>query len=171
MTKECTPSWLGRRLTGSPEWHLLRNGFELSLTVAGQSHCINVEDETSYRVHQGYFWTDVTLHPGRAYEVQVDGLPNIQGASLISALAAEKQLREDVAFLHRSHQAMSEWFRPKFAEENAAEAERRWFTHEMQIALEAARPAIDVSAFLARLRKPGVRTHLGEEAARAGGSP
>lgn len=95
----------------------------------------------------------------------MDGLPNIQGASLISALAAEKQLREDVAFLHRSHQAMSEWFRLKFAEENAAEAERRWFTHEMQIALEAARPAIDVSAFLARLRKPGVRTHLGEEAA------
>ena len=157
MTKQWMPSWWGRRLTGSPAWHLLRNGFELSLTAAGESHCINVEDETSYRVRQGHFWTDITLYPGRACEVQVDGLPNIQGASLISALAAGK--------LHRSHQAMLEWFRLKFSEENAAEAERRWFTHEMQLALEAARPAIDVSAFIASLRKSGVRTHLGGEAA------
>ena len=111
MTKEWTPSWLGRRLTGSPEWRLLRNGFELSLTAAGQSHCINVEDETSYRVQRGYFWTDITLHPGQACEVQVDGLPNFQGARLISALAAERQIREDVAFLQCSHQAIGPAFK------------------------------------------------------------
>ena len=164
MTKEWTPSWLGRRLTGSPEWRLLRKGFELSLAAAGQSHCINVEDETSYRVQRGYFWTDITLHPGQTCEVQVDGLPNFQGARLISALAAEKQIREDVAFLQSSHQAMSEWLRQKMAQERAAKAERRWFTHEMQMALEAARPTIDVSTFRARLKKPEVRIRLGEEA-------
>ena len=144
MTRKWTPSWLGRRLTGSPKWRLLRKGFELSLTAAGQSHCINVEDETSYRVHQGYFWTDITLHPGQACEVQVDGLPNNQGASLISALAAGKQIREDVAFLHRTHQAMSEWLRLKFAQEDAVKAERRWVPHEMQTALEVACLVIDV---------------------------
>jgi DNA helicase-4 len=50
------------------------------------------------------------------------------------------------------------------AQERAAKAERRWFTHEMQMALEAARPTIDVSAFRARLKKPEVRIRLGEEA-------
>ena len=166
MTKEWTPSWLGRRLTGSPEWRLLRNGFELSLTAAGQSHCINVEDETSYRVQRGYFWTDITLHPGQACEVQVDGLPNFQGARLISALAAEKQIREDVAFLQCSHQAMSKWLLQKVAQEHTAKAERRWFTHEMQTALDTARPEIDVSSVRARLKKPEVRIQLGEEVAR-----
>ncbi|MBR1240256.1 UvrD-helicase domain-containing protein [Bradyrhizobium sp. AUGA SZCCT0274] len=165
MTKEWTPSWLGRRLTGSPEWRLLRNGFELSLTATGQSHCINVEDETSYRVQRGYFWTDITLHPGQACEVQVDGLPNFQGARLISALAAEKQIRQDVAFLQRSQRSMSEWLRQKVTRERAAEVERRWLTHEMQMAMEAARPAIDVSTFRACLNKPEVRIRLGVEAA------
>ncbi|MBR0866284.1 hypothetical protein JQ614_32155 [Bradyrhizobium diazoefficiens] len=136
------------------------------MTAAGQSHCINVEDETSYRVQRGYFWTDITLHPGQACEVQVDGLPNFQGARLISALAAEKQIREDVAFLQCSHQAMSKWLLQKVAQEHTAKAERRWFTHEMQTALDTARPEIDVSSVRARLKKPEVRIQLGEEVAR-----
>jgi hypothetical protein len=75
MTKEWTPSWLGRRLTGSPEWRLLRTGFELSLTAAGRSHCINVEDETSYRVQRGYCWLDrakMRSLPDRTYLNEVE---------------------------------------------------------------------------------------------------
>lgn len=168
MIKEWAPSPLGRILTRSPKWRLLRKGFDLSLTAAGQSHGIDVEDETSYQVHQGFFWTDITLHPGRTNEVRVDGLPNAQGVNLIAALKAiltEKRIREDVEFLQRAHQAMSDWLRQKLAQENAAKAERRWFTHEMQTALEAARPMIDVSSVRARLKKPSVRTQLDQETA------
>ncbi len=166
MTKKWTPSAWGRILTGSPEWRLLQNGLDLSLTSAGQSYSINVEDESSYRVHQGVFWTDITLHPGRANEVKVDGLPNAQRPSLIAALEAvltEKRTREDVAFLQRVQQAMSDWFVQTSAQEEAAKTERRWFTHEMQAALEAARPVIDVSAVRARLKQPGVRARLRQQ--------
>jgi DNA helicase-4 len=58
------------------------------------------------------------------------------------------------------------WLLQKVAQEHTAKAERRWFTHEMQTALDAARPEIDVSSVRARLKKPEVRIQLGEEVAR-----
>lgn len=136
------------------------------MTIEGQPHRVNAEEEASYQVNRGIFWTDITLHPGRPGEVKVDGLPNAQGVILAKALEsvlAEKRIREDVTFVQHTYQAVSDWLRQKLVQEKTVEAERRWFTHEMQTALEVSRPAIDLSAIRARLQMPGVRLKLGKE--------
>lgn len=167
MAATWRPSTWGRRWTRSTDWHLCLNGLELSLEIAGKSYRVNVEEEASYLVRQGIFWTDITLSPGLANEVRIDGLPNAQGGVLRKALEfalTEKRIREDVAFLQRAQLAMQEWLSLKSRQENAAKVERRWFTHEMQGALETARPVIDTAAIRARMKKPGIQSRLGKEA-------
>ncbi|MGQ9449373.1 UvrD-helicase domain-containing protein, partial [Xanthomonas citri pv. bilvae] len=98
MAKEWSPSWVGQHVTGSSEWRLRLEGLELALSLEGRTHRVNVEDEASYRVNAGTFWTDITLHPGQSREVKADGLPNARGAALVQALSValtEKRLRED----------------------------------------------------------------------------
>ncbi|CAN7551974.1 UvrD-helicase domain-containing protein [Caballeronia sp. LjRoot31] len=167
MTKEWAPSTWGRNLTRSPDWRLRLQGLELLLTVNGRTHRANVEEETSYRVNRGVLWTDIILHPGDARGVKADGLPNDHGATLTQALEAalvDKRMREDVAFLQGAHQTVLHWLGLKAQRERAAETDRRWITHEMQVALEAARPSVDVTAVRTRMRKPGVQAKLGQEA-------
>lgn len=106
----------------------------------GQTHRVNVEEETTYRVNRGILWTDFTVHSGQI-RVKVDGLRNVQGAALTQALEAalvDKRMREDVAFVQSAHQTVLHWLELKIRQEQAAEADRRWFTHEMQVALESA---------------------------------
>ncbi|AOZ05842.1 UvrD-helicase domain-containing protein [Cupriavidus malaysiensis] len=168
MKKEWAPSTWGRKLTRSPDWRLFLEGLKLSLTVDGKTHAVNIDDAGAYRVNPGVFWTDVTLHPGPSRVVKVDGLPNARGTDLTSAVEAalvEKQIREDVAFLRDAHQTVLDWLDHKAQQEQTAEAGRRWITHEVQAAIEAARPSIDVKAIRARMTKANVNARLGQEAA------
>ncbi|MDT4798915.1 ATP-dependent DNA helicase Rep [compost metagenome] len=150
MKEAWAPSMWGRILTGSPDWRLHLKGLELSLTVEGRTHRVNVEEETTYRLDRGVLWTAVTVRTDLAGEVRVGGLPNVQGSTLTQALQV-------ALVLH--------WLELKTKQEQAAEADRRWFTHEMQAGLEAARPSIDVKAVRARMQKPAVQARLGLEAA------
>ncbi|KVV46720.1 hypothetical protein WK92_24510 [Burkholderia ubonensis] len=141
---------------------------KLSLTVDGKTHDVNVDNTGSYRVNRGVFWTDITLHPGPSRVVKVDGLPNARGTDLTSAVEAalvEKQIHEDVAFLRNVHQTVLDWLEHKTQQEQAAEAGRRWLTHEAQAAIEAARPSIDVKAIRARMKRANVYARLGKDAA------
>lgn len=143
MKKEWAPSAWGRKLTRSPDWRLFLEGLKLSLTVDGKTHAVNVDDDGSYRVNPGVFWTDVTLHPGPSRVVKVDGLPNARGIDLTRAAEAalvEKQFREDVAFLRDAHQTVLDWLDHKTEQEQAAAASRRWITHEAQAAMGAVFP-------------------------------
>lgn len=161
------PSFLGRRLTGSFNWHLSLDGLELVLTAGGRTHRVHVEEETAYRIHSGMLWTDVTLYPGQGAEVKADGLPNTQGAALTHALhllLAEKRLREDVAFLLGTLQTIEQWLEFKTSQEQHCHQARRWFTHERQTAVIAARPSMDANAIRTRLKKPGVTDRLGPKA-------
>lgn len=167
MTREWRPSFWGRRLTRSPDWRLLLDDLTLVLTVGGRSYRITVEDETAYGVQSGLFWTDITLHAGQEQEVKADGLPNAHGVALTQALnnaLAEKRLREDVAFLRCEHQTIEQWLEHKINQEQACSQARRWFTHELQTAVMAARPSVSPEAIRSRLKKPEVAAHLGTEA-------
>ncbi len=167
MAKEWGPSWVGRHVTGSSEWHLRLEGLELSLALNGRTHRVNVENETTYRVNAGTFWTDITFHPGQNREVKTDGLPNAQGATLVQALSialTEKRLREDVELLKGEHHKINTWLDYKTEQEQACSERRRWFTHEQQADVLAARPRVDYAALRARLKKPGVAVRLGPTA-------
>ncbi|MDC8747295.1 UvrD-helicase domain-containing protein [Xanthomonas campestris] len=167
MAKEWVPSWVGQHLTGSSEWRLRLEGLELALALEDRTHRVNVEDEASYRVNAGTFWTDITLHPGQSREVKADGLPNAQGAALVQALSValtEKRLREDVAFLKGEQRTIDTWLDHKAEQERACSEQRRWFTHEQQADVLAARAQVDPGALRARLKKPGVAARLGPAA-------
>ncbi|MEN5374408.1 UvrD-helicase domain-containing protein [Stenotrophomonas hibiscicola] len=161
------------RVVGRPA----RNGFVgLALALggpgarlgAGRAHPrLNVEDEATYYINAGTFWTDITFHPGRHGEVKADGLPNAQGAALVQALNVvlrEKRLREDVAFLQGVQRTIDAWLDHKAEQERACFEQRRWFTHEQQEDFLAARPTVDPAALRSRLKKPGVAVRLGPAA-------
>lgn len=165
--KEWAPSWLGQHLTGSLDWRLRLVGSELCLTLEDHTHRVNVEDECTYRVIAGTFWTDITLHPGQGREVKADGLPNAQGAALIQVLnlaVTEKRVREDVAFLKGEQRTIDAWLDHKAGQERSCLAQRRWFTHEQQVDVLAARPTVRPAALRSLLKKPGVAVRLGATA-------
>jgi hypothetical protein len=129
------PSFFGRQLTGSLNWHLCLDGLELVLTTEGRTHRVHVEEETAYRIQPGMLWTDITLFPGQGAEVKADGLPNTQGAALthvLNSLLAEKRIREDVAFLLGTLKTIEQWLEFKTSQEQHCHQARRWFTHEQQ---------------------------------------
>lgn len=158
---------MGQHVTGSSEWCLRLEGLELALSLGGRTHRVNVEDEATYRVNVGTFWTDITFHPGQNREVKADGLPNAQGAALVQALSValtEKRLREDVAFLKGEQRTIDTWLDHKAEQERACLEQRLWFTHEQQADVLAARAKVDPAALRARLKKPGVAARLGPAA-------
>lgn len=75
MSKAWIPSVLGRHFTRSATWHLELNGVELTLTVSGRVHKVNVEEEETYRIQSGLLWTDIGFYTEQELEVRVDGLP------------------------------------------------------------------------------------------------
>lgn len=161
------PSFFGRQLTGSFNWHLCLDGLELVLTAEGRSHRVHIEEETTYRIQPGMIWTDITLYPGQRSQVKADGLPNARGAALSHALhllLAEKRLREDVAFLLGTLQTIEQWLEFKTSQEQRCTQARHWFTHERQTAVMAARPSMDADAIRTKLKKPGVADRLGPQA-------
>ncbi|MFM0455201.1 helicase IV, partial [Paraburkholderia nemoris] len=109
MTKEWVPSAWGRNLTRSPDWRLSLQRLELSLTVDGKTHNVDIADSNAYSVNRGIFWTDIALHRGPSRVVKVDGLPNVRGAELTSAVEAalvEKQIREDLTYVRAAHETV-----------------------------------------------------------------
>lgn len=137
------------------------------MALEGRTHRVNVEDEATYRVNAGTFWTDITFHPGQGREVKADGLPNADGNALVQALnvaLTEKRLREDVAFLKGEQRTIDAWLDHKAGQERACLEQRRWFTHEQQEDVLAARPTVDLAALRSRLKTPGVAVRLGPAA-------
>ena len=167
MKKEWAPSFWGQKLTGSPDWRLCLDGLELSLKMNGRIHQVNIEKETAYRINSGLLWTDITFFPGQGQETKADGLPNVSGTALTQALDAaltENLLRKETEFVQAAHQKINHWIQHKTDQEKTAIQARRWFTHEMQQAVVAARPSIDVNAIRARLKLPSVVAKLGSQA-------
>lgn len=167
MSNEWGPSWWGRRFTGAPEWRLIQRDFELSLIVNGQAYSVSIESEESYQVKSGLVWTSVTLNAGQAGAVKVGGLPNAQRKHLIATLEcilSEVRTREKVNFLKREQKLISEWIREKSTREEEAKHRHRWLTHEVQTAIENARPTFNDRVFLEHLKDSGVQEKLGKQA-------
>ncbi|MGW9333495.1 UvrD-helicase domain-containing protein [Bosea sp. NPDC055594] len=164
---EWRPSFLGRRLTGSSDWRLRLDGPELTLTVAGRTHRVNVEEETAYRVQPGMLWTGITIYSEHGRAVEGDGLPNAEGAALTQALNAvliEKRLREELELLDDQHRMIDRWLEYKTSQEQACSQRHRWFTHELQASVISTRPTMDAEAIRDRLKEPAVAMRLGPKA-------
>lgn len=157
------PSWFGRHITRSPEWSLRLDGVVLSLTTEGRKYQVNVEAEADYRIQQGSLWTDVTFYPGQGREVNVDGLRNDHAALLNAAIQdalTAKRIRDDATWLLGQQQTIQQWLTQKADQVRICLEERRWFTHDLQADVMAARPSVDAVAIRARLSRPGVAACL-----------
>lgn len=167
MKKEWVPSFLGRKLTGSPDWRLSLDGLELSLAMDGRVHRVNVEDEMAYKIRSGILWTDITFYPEQGAAVKFDGLPNQMGAALtqeLNVVITDKRIREEVNFLEDTHRTIDQWLAHKTSQEQNSIQERRWFTHEMQETVLAARPTIDVNTIKTRLNNPSISERFSPQA-------
>ncbi len=162
MVKEWTPSYWGRRLTGSPNWRLRMNGLELILEVNNYVHRITAKDEGVCRINSGIFWTDITLFLEQGMKVKVDGLPNVRRDSLSEALKNERRISDDVAYAQETLRKIREWLQLKMDLEQTARDERRWLTHEMLVTVRDARPKFDRKG-ITLLSNPEVRARLGRQ--------
>lgn len=167
MSNEWRPSWWGRRFTRAPEWSLFQQALELSLTINGHAYNIHINDENPYKVRSGLFWTSITLNSDQLGIVEITGLPNAQRKFLIETLdyiLTEVRIREKVNFLQGELQRISEWLQDKNVKEMEAKNHRRWFTHEVQTAIEKARPTINDREFRRHIKDSGVQKKLGKQA-------
>jgi len=69
-----------------------------------------------------------------------------------------------VAFLKDQQGTIDSWLDDKAEQERTCFAQRRWFTHEQQEDVLAARPTVDPAVLRSRLKKPGVAIRLGPAA-------
>lgn len=188
MTREWTPSTWGRRFTGAGDWCLRLDGDRIELLARGRRHVALIQDVSPLRLRQGVFWTDITLRPGEADEVTVDGIPNRHGSDIAAAIEAtvaaqrmEAARRADAARRasrrDRFHHALSRvqgWSQEVLQAAAAAYAERRWITHEQTQRFIETRPELPLSddEFQELLADSDVRASLGsgvEDAALAVG--
>lgn len=70
-------------------------------------------------------------------------------------------MRDDVEFVQGVHKTALDWLELKTRQERKVQAERRWFTHEMQSGLEMSRPMVNASAVRARMQKAGIQARRG----------
>lgn len=163
MAKEWGPSGPGQLLTGSPDWKLRLDGLGLTLTVGGRTVALSVEEESSYRLQRGAWWTDFTAHPGSGASIKVDGLPNAAGDALRHALdlaLADKRAREAASDVESSHATISKWLNTCRDAEWSHRMGRMWMTRERQTALLATRPTLDTAGLRQKLSQAAVRTRL-----------
>ncbi len=161
-----TPSSLGRATTWSPNWSLKLDGHDLLLTINSRTHRVSGEDESTHKIHTGFFWTDITLYPEKGETVKVDGLPNIMGGKLIQILdeiKTQRRIYDDARLLLDTHQLINKWLKLKNKQEHYAEKKHRWFTHEMQTAVLTARPSIDIDAIQILLNSSEITNLLPSE--------
>ena len=80
--------------------------------------------------------------------------------------AARKHCVTSVSYTHLDvyKRQIDQWLEFKASQEQACNKERRWFTHEMQVAVLASRPSIDANAIRSRLKNPAVAVRLGPAA-------
>jgi DNA helicase-4 len=167
MAQEWTPSLIGSTLTKSSNWRLRLDGAILTLIKNRQPYTINVEDEASYRLQPGTFWSDFTIFSGSPNEIRVDGLPNERGVELrhaIDGVLTAKRIRQDVAYIRDAHKSGTAWTRKVNEHLEAARKARRWFTHEMKQEADADRPTDLINGIFQRLKNPDVVAILGLEA-------
>lgn len=167
MTRKWQPSVWGRFFTRSKPWQLtIEDGGGLALTIGGQAFQIKPEDSSSVTITRGLFWSDVTISAG--HHVRVDGLPNSSQPTLTKAITHLLLVNRRRKF-DGCYSKLCRWMTEVSRVVEAADAEHRWLTHEMQQRLLEAKPKLDVEDIDLQtlLLMPDVRASLGEKASLA----
>ena len=73
-------------------------------------------------------------------------------------------MREDIEFIRHERQKIQAWLHELDRQKLIVRDDRRWFTRDMQHALEAARPSVDAAGIHHRMEKPTVLARMGPEA-------
>lgn len=178
--QEWSPTTWGKRFTGASDWSLRMDGAVLTLTVSGRRHPVTIGESSPLVIHQGVFWTDLTLQTPSG-SIAVDGIPNRHGADIRNAVdAVVARMRQAAARARELEQRKSRqqqareaidtllpWQTMAYTVIGRANAEKRYLTSEQVRAIVAARPALPLtgSELEALLKDADVRAFLGEGAA------
>lgn len=150
------PSVIGRLLTGSPPWSLSLSNGRFELQINSESFAIDMGKGDLIGARQGFYWGCLT-YPGGT----LGGLPRGHVAGLAHEIldvvsAHERQVAQSLAEAEQRKRARIERFRTTYEQLRGwlmqanrllkdSRAERRWVTHEQQMALEASRPTLAMS--------------------------
>ena len=170
---EWKPSFIGQLVTVSPRWSLrLREGcFELS--VNDQSLAIDLARGDRIRAHRGAFWGYLEYPGGTLRGLSKASVPGLAHAIADVMSIHERRLAESLAEAERLRQARHERLRSAYEQIKDwlakatqllrdSRAQRRWVTHEQQMALQACRPklAMPEKELDALLQEDDLRTAL-----------
>ncbi len=158
MSKEYVwgPSFFGRVLTGSSPWLLrLTNGC-FHLTVGNESVAISLSGRDRIVATRGMLWGSLRYAGGI-----LGGLPNSSVAGVNDVIAdvikaqerqeaenllqSQSQKDERIARFRTSHTLLRSWLSDANRLLNDSRTERRWVTHEQQVALQAAKPSLPIA--------------------------
>ena len=151
----------GRLLTKTEPWRLHVEDERLFLRVGDHVVEVHPENLPTVEINRGVLWTDITLREGRTF--RVDGLPN----------AKEPLLREQIGRLltitrrqrfQACYSAIRTWLNTVAESVQTADSKCVWLTHEMQQALLAAKPILnlDNQALNTLFQTPEIQSSLPE---------
>jgi DNA helicase-4 len=162
------------------------DGDRIELLENGHRHVALIQGSSPLRIHQGIFWTDLTLHAGQADAVKVDGIPNRYGSEITSAIeAAVVQRRIEAERRAESNRKATRrerlqnalarievWRQSTLGVVGRARAEHRWITQEQVRIFTETKPqlAVTPTELAELLADADVRASLGrniEDAERA----
>lgn len=152
--REWSPSSWGRRFTGAPDWVLRLEGETLVLFLDGDRVAVRIGTTSPVQIHQGVFWTDLTLADG-GKQWRVDGIPNRHGGDIRAAVDRVVAAHQDAERKEREA-TRRQRFRDSIASirrwrEDVRDTivrvnrEQRWLTSEEVRRMANARPALAVT--------------------------
>ena len=171
MTQYWTPSPWGRRFTRAAAWRLRLIHRHAELERNGEIHRVPLEDAATLQFERGLRWTRLHLRGPDGAMFALDGLGNAQANALEAALAqqlARHDSDDRVEAFDAALVQVREWLQTATAAIGQADAQRRWFGHELQQAMLRQRPAlaVDQEAMWAVFDDPSLRARLHGAASR-----
>lgn len=162
MTMEWKPSLWARLFRKAEKWLLKIENDQLVVSLGEQAYTISPEAFSTLKFHRSLLWTNVNLWV--SYDLHLVGLSHSARKALehqLHAASSRHQFRSNYAKIFN-------WLQEVKQRVEAADAEHRWFTHDMQQELLAKKEALRIndSELIALFDSPVIQVAMGDNKSR-----
>ena len=174
-----SPSSWGKTFTGTGNWWLTLSDDLLTLHANMQDYPARIQTASPLEIHEGIFWTDLTLRVQGQENIKVDGIPNAHGQAIRKAIAAvveEKRLTAARLELETRLKTRRErftaaiepilaWHQETLRDVARHRKERRWITSETQRHYTDTKPAalVEAAELTQMLTEPDIQALIGDK--------
>ena len=174
-----SPSSWGKTFTATGNWWLTLSDDLLTLNANFKSYKARIQGTSPLTIHEGIFWTDLTLRVQGQESITVDGIPNAHGQAIRKAIAAiveEKRLaaarQELETRLRTRHERFTvaiepilAWHQETLRDVARHRKERRWITTETLRRYTDTKPAplVDTVELTQMLTEADIQALMGDK--------